>query len=63
MTYVCPNTYTNKQTFPIFNCVTRVSVSLATLTHQLHESECDMVNYFTSRLMYFHEPEVTENKA
>ncbi len=23
----------------------------------LHESECDMEKYFTSRLIYFHEPE------
>ena len=23
----------------------------------LHESECDMVKYFMSRLIYFHEPE------
>ncbi len=29
MTYVRPNIYTNKQTYPIFNCVTPVSVSLA----------------------------------
>ncbi len=27
--YVRPNIYTNKQTSPIFNCVTPVSVSLA----------------------------------
>ncbi len=24
---------------------------------------CDMVKYFMSRLIYFHEPEVSENKA
>ncbi len=36
MTYVRPNIiYTNKQTSPIFNCVTPVSVSLATLARQL----------------------------
>ena len=29
----------------------------------LHESECDMAKYFTSRLIYFHEPEASENKA
>ncbi len=29
----------------------------------LHESECDMVKYFTSRLIYFHEPKASENKA
>ncbi len=29
MTYVCPHIYINKQTFPIFNCVTPESVSLA----------------------------------
>ncbi len=29
MTYVRPNIYINKQTSPIFNCVTPVSVSLA----------------------------------
>ncbi len=34
MTYVRPNIYTNKQTSPIFNCVTTVSVSLATLARQ-----------------------------
>ncbi len=35
MTYIRPNIYTNKQTSPIFNCVTPVSVSLATLARQL----------------------------
>ncbi len=35
MPYVRPNIYINKQTSPIFNCVTPVSVSLATLAHQL----------------------------
>ncbi len=34
MTYVRPNIYINKQTSPIFNCVTPVSVSLATLARQ-----------------------------
>ncbi len=29
----------------------------------LHESECDMAKYFTSRLIYFQEPEASENKA
>ncbi len=29
MTYIRPNIYINKQTSPIFNCVTPVSVSLA----------------------------------
>ncbi len=29
----------------------------------LHESECDMVKYFMNRLIYFHEPEASENKA
>ncbi len=28
MTYIHPNIYINKQTSPIFNCVTPVSVSL-----------------------------------
>ena len=35
MTYIRPNIYINKQTSPIFNCVTPVSVSLATLARQL----------------------------
>ncbi len=35
MTCVRPNIYTNKQTSPIFNCVTPISVSLATLDRQL----------------------------
>ncbi len=34
MTYVRPNIHINKQTSPIFNCVTSVSVSLATLARQ-----------------------------
>ncbi len=28
----------------------------------LHESDCDMAKYFTSRLIYFYEPEVSEIK-
>ncbi len=36
MTYIRPNIYINKQTSPIFNCVTPVSVSLAKLARQLH---------------------------
>ncbi len=35
MTYIRPNIYINKQTSPIFDCVTPVSVSLATLARQL----------------------------
>ncbi len=35
MTYIRPNIYINKQTSPIFNCVTPVSVLLATLARQL----------------------------
>ncbi len=35
MPYVRPNIYINKQTSPIFNCVTPVSVSLATFARQL----------------------------
>ncbi len=35
MPYVRPNIYINKQTSPIFNCVTPVSVSLTTLARQL----------------------------
>ncbi len=35
MPYVRPNIYINKQTSPIFNYVTPVSVSLATLARQL----------------------------
>ncbi len=35
MTYIRPNISINKQTSPIFNCVTPVSVSLATLARQL----------------------------
>ncbi len=35
MPYVRPNIYINKQTSPIFNCVTPVSVSRATLAGQL----------------------------
>ncbi len=30
---------------------------------RLHDSECDMVKYFMSRLIYFQEPEASENKA
>ncbi len=33
MTYIRPNIYINKQTSPIFNCVTPVTVSLATLAN------------------------------
>ena len=29
----------------------------------LHESECDMARYFTSRRPYFHEPQASENIA
>ncbi len=29
----------------------------------LRESECDMAKYFMSRLIYFQEPEASENKA
>ena len=29
----------------------------------LHESECDMVKYFMNKLMYFQEPEASENIA
>ncbi len=36
MPYVRPNIYINKQTSPIFNCVTPVSVSLATLARQIY---------------------------
>ncbi len=28
-----------------------------------HKSDCDMMKYFTSKLIYFHEPEASENKA
>ncbi len=35
MTYIRSNIYINKQTSPIFDCVTPVSVSLATLARQL----------------------------
>ncbi len=35
MTYIRPNIYINKQTSPIFDCVTPVSVSLATLARQI----------------------------
>ncbi len=34
MIYIRPNIYINKQTSPIFDCVTPVSVSLATLARQ-----------------------------
>ncbi len=33
----CVRPYINKQTSPIFNCVTPVSVSLATLARQLRK--------------------------
>ncbi len=33
---ICTSIHTDKQTSPIFNCVTAVSVSLATLACQLH---------------------------
>ncbi len=33
------------------------------INYLLHESECDMVKYFKSRLIYFHEPKESENKA
>ncbi len=36
---------------------------IKTVYYLLHESECDMVKYFTSRLIYFHEPKASENKA
>ncbi len=36
MTYIRPYIYLNKQTSPIFDCVTPVSVSLATLARQLY---------------------------
>ncbi len=29
----------------------------------LHEEEGDIVNYFTSRLIHFHEPKVNANTA
>ncbi len=45
MTYVRPNIYTNKQTSPIFNCVTPVSVSLATLARQLFMKYRDIAFY------------------
>ncbi len=53
MTYIRPNIYINKQTSPIFNCVTPVSVSLATLARQLvmcfsttiHSSTSDVLQH------------------
>ncbi len=38
MPYVRPNIYINKQTSSIFNCVTPVSVSLATFARQLENT-------------------------
>ena len=32
------------------------------ISSHIHESECDIVKYFTSRLINFHEPEVSEIK-
>ncbi len=39
---------------------------ITTMTYNLliyHESECDMAKYFTTRLIFFHEPEVSKNTA
>ncbi len=47
MPYVRPNIYINKQTSPIFNCVTPVSVSLATLARQL--------NTYSSIISYYYQ--------
>ena len=33
------------------------------IIYLLHELECDMVIYFTSRVINMHEPEGSENKA
>ncbi len=33
------------------------------ISYLLHESECDMAKYLMSKLIYFHEPEASENKA
>ncbi len=40
MTYIRPYIYLNKQTSPIFDCVTPVSVSLATLARQIVTRKC-----------------------
>ncbi len=44
MTYIRPYIYLNKQTSPIFDCVTPVSVSLATLARQIKTNTFTM-NY------------------
>ncbi len=45
------------------NSYTSHLTSIIHLLYIYYESECDMVKYFMSRLIYFHEPEVSENKA
>ncbi len=62
MTYIRPNI--NKQTSPIFNCVTPVSVSLATLACRIYianslvnaefvASSCNQVNSKTVKRMLY----------
>ncbi len=52
MTYVRPNIYINKQTSPIFNCVTPVSVSLATLARQLGPTQAEHHLQLGSQLFF-----------
>ncbi len=52
-----------RATVNFFQHLRNVVVFYNCVYYLLHESECDMAKYFTSRLIYFHEPEASENKA
>ncbi len=53
MTYIRPNIYINKQTSPIFDCVTPVSVSLAMLARQSHSRITKLVRTGHQTLQIF----------
>ncbi len=50
-----PNIYVNKQTSPIFNCVTPVNVSLTTLASQIsHNLEPKPVHTYGANVLFIH---------